>query len=117
MTHPKRTDHIKYRNMFIQVILYIITFGIYGIYWYYVTFNELRVANGKDEGPGCLWTILLLVPIANLFSFWFHSFEYAEFIDERYPGIAMFILWIVFTPVVWFLVQWDLNKAARSQPI
>jgi hypothetical protein len=115
MTGNKRIDHIKYRNMIVQVILYIITLGIYGIYWYYVTFNELRVANGKDEGPGCLWTILLLVPIANLFSFWFHSFEYAEFIDNRYPGIAIFILWIVFAPVVWFLVQWDLNQAARRQ--
>ena len=54
VTGYKRTDHIKYRNMLVQVILSIITLGIYGIYWYYVTFNELWVANGKDEDPGCL---------------------------------------------------------------
>lgn len=111
---PRRTDHIKYRNMFIQVILYIITFGIYGLYWFYVTFNELSTANGKNEGSGCLWTFLLLIPIANLFSWWQHSAEYAEFVDNKYPGIAIFILWIVFTPAVWFLVQSDLNRAARS---
>ena len=27
-----RTDHIKYRNMIMQVILCIVTFGIYAIY-------------------------------------------------------------------------------------
>ena len=53
---PQRVDHIKYRNMFVQVLLFIITFGIYGIYWFYVTFDELNIANGK-ESPGCLWTI------------------------------------------------------------
>jgi hypothetical protein len=115
MSGPRRTGHIKYRNMIVQVLLFIVTLGIYGLYWYYVTYNELRQANGKDDSPGCLWTILLLIPIANLFSYWFHSFEYAEFIHDRYPGIAIFILWIVFAPVVWFLVQWDLNKAALGQ--
>src|SRR5918996_2807835 len=79
--------------------------------------NLQRAMGGqrKRRRPGLFMTILLIVPIANLFSYWFHSFEYAEFIDNRYPGIAIFILWIVFAPVVWFLVQWDLNKAARRQ--
>lgn len=111
---PKRTDHIKYRNMFLQVILYIITLGFYGLYWFYVTFNEMATANGKTEGSGCLWTFLLLIPIASLFSIWKHSEEYGEFVDNKYPGIAIFILWLVFAPAVWFLVQLDLNRAARS---
>jgi hypothetical protein len=42
--------------------------------------------------------------------------EYAEFVDNKYPGIAVFILWILFAPAVWFLVQLDLNRAARSGP-
>jgi hypothetical protein len=110
------TSHIKYRNMFIQVILYVITLGIYGLYWFYVTFNEMSTANGKTEDTGCLWTFLLLIPIASLFSLWKHSMEYAEFVDNKYPGIAVFILWILFAPAVWFLVQLDLNRAARSGP-
>ena len=32
-----RHSHIKYRNMVVQVILFIITLGIYGIYWFYST--------------------------------------------------------------------------------
>lgn len=74
----------------------------------------MTTANGKDEGSGCLWTFLLLIPIADLFAVWRHSMEYAEFVDGKYPGIAIFILWIVFAPVVWFLVQSDLNRAAQG---
>ena len=110
----KRTDHIKYRNMLVQVILVIVTFGIYSIYWFYVTTNELHTANGKGEAGG-LWTILLFIPIANLFSYWHQSMEYAEFVDDKYPGIAIFILWLLFSPVVWFLVQADLNRATRTR--
>ncbi len=112
----RRTSHIKYRNMFMQVILAIITFGIYTIYWYYVTLEELSEANGELEGSGCMWTILYIIPFINLFANWHHSSEYSKFVDNKYPEIAIFILWIVFSPVVWFLVQSDLNRAARRMP-
>ena len=111
---PVRTDHIKYRNMVVQVILTIVTFGIYAIYWYYVTLDELHKANGKAEGAG-MWTFLSIIPFANLFAQWHHSSEYAQFVDNKYPGIAIFILWIVFSPVVWFLVQSDLNRVAARR--
>ncbi len=104
--------HIKHRNLFVQVILYIITLGIYGIYWYHVTLNELHIANGDTEGAGCLWTILLFIPFGGLFAVWHHSSEYAKFVDGKYSGILIFILWLVFSPVVWYLVQTDLNRAA-----
>lgn len=109
-----QTSHIKRRNMVVQILLMIVTLGIYGIYWFHVTLNELHRANGKQEGAG-LWTFLLFVPIGSLFSYWHHSSEYSEFVSQKYPGIAIFILWIVFSPVVWFLVQTDLNKAADQQ--
>jgi len=70
------------------------------------------VANGKEKS-GCLITILLFVPILSLIPYWKHSSEYAGFIDDKYPGIAIFILWLVFGPVAWFMVQADLNRAAK----
>ena len=109
------TDHIKYRNMIVQVLLLIVTLGLYGIYWFHVTLKELHIANGKDEGAG-MWTLLSVIPIANFFAYWPHSFEYAQLNNERYPGIAIFILWLVFAPVVWFLVQSDLNRVALDRP-
>ena len=108
-----RTDHIKYRNMVAQVILAIVTFGIYTIYWYYVTLEELHLANGKPKSAG-LWTLLSVIPIAQYFAQWHHAFEYSEFVGDKYPSIDIFILWIVFSPAVWFLVQSDLNRAATA---
>ena len=109
---PTRTEHIKYRNMVVQVVLAIVTFGIYIIYWYYVTLDELHKANANAEGAG-MWTFLSIIPFVQVFAYWHHSFEYAAFVDNKYPGIAIFILWIVFNPAVWFLVQSDLNQATN----
>ena len=108
---PIRTEQIKYRNMFVQVILAIVTLGIYTIYWYYVTLVELHKANGNAEGAG-MWTFLSIIPFVQYFAYWHHSFEYAEFVDNKYPGIGIFVLWVVLSPAVWFLVQSDLNKSA-----
>ena len=110
---PRRTDHIKYRNMVMQVILTIITLGIYTIYWFHVTLGELYTANDRADEKRWLWTILYIIPIAQFFAYWHQGHEYARFVEEKYPGIAIFILWLVFGPVVWFLVQMDLNRAAR----
>ena len=109
----QQQDHIKHRNMVMQVILFIITLGIYGIYWFYATLKELHQANGNNAGAGG-WTVLAIIPIANLFALWHHSHQYAQFIDGKYPGIAIFILWLVFGPAAWFLVQLDLNRAAKG---
>ena len=111
---PKPTGHIKYRNMAMQVILVIVTLGIYTIYWYYVTLDEIHKANGRPGGAG-LWTLLSVIPIARYFADWHHSDEYSEFVDDKYPAIGIFILWIVFSPAVWFLVQSDLNRAAKRE--
>ena len=111
---PVRTDHIKRRNMWVQVLLAIVTLGIYTIYWFHVTLGELYKANGNEEGSGCLWTILYIIPIVQLFAYWHQSYQYDRFINGKYPGIAIFILWIVFAPAVWFLVQRDLNAAAEA---
>ncbi|PKB71718.1 MAG: hypothetical protein BZY87_04030 [SAR202 cluster bacterium Io17-Chloro-G6] len=108
----KSTDHITYRNMVMQVVLVIVTLGIYTLYWFYVTLDELHKANGKTEGSG-MWTFLSLVPIAQYFAYWHQANEYTEFVNEKYPAIRIFILWIMFSPAVWFLVQSDLNQVAN----
>ncbi len=51
-----KTDQIKKRNMTMQVVLMIITIGIYALYWFYSTLKELHIANGKDEGA-VMWTL------------------------------------------------------------
>jgi hypothetical protein len=107
-------DHIKYRNMLMQVVLMIVTLGFYAVYWYYVTLKGLHTANGK-EASADLWTVLALVPIANLFAYWHYASESVEFVDQKYPAIVLFLAWIIFFPVAWYLVQSELNKAATGE--
>ncbi|HIF44216.1 MAG TPA: DUF4234 domain-containing protein [Dehalococcoidia bacterium] len=106
-----KTDHIKKRNMIMQIFLMVITLGIYAIYWFYSTLNELHIANGNDGGA-LLWTILALIPLLNLFAYWHYSSEFSKFNDGKYPSIVVFVAWVLFSPLVWLLVQIDLNKAA-----
>ena len=99
--------------MMVQVVIFIVTLGLYGIYWFYVTLKEMHIANGKDDGVGG-WTVLAIIPLANLFAWWHYAMEYEQFSNRKYPGIAIFILWVVLSPVVWFLVQSDLNNVASA---
>ena len=94
-----------------QVVLAIITLGIYVLYWFYSTLKELQIANGKDE-RAVMWIIFLFIPILNYFAAWHYASEYAAFNGDKYPALLIFLAWIVFVPIVWFLVQTDLNKAA-----
>jgi len=106
-----KTGQIKKRNMVMQVVLMIVTLGLYAIYWFYSTLKELHTANGKDEGAA-MWTIFLFMPILNYFAAWHYATEYAAFNVDKYPALLIFLAWIVFLPIVWVLVQTDLNKAA-----
>ena len=45
-----KTDHIKRRNMWIQVGLVVVTLGLYQFYWFYVTLKELHIANRAMGG-------------------------------------------------------------------
>ncbi|MBQ10934.1 MAG: hypothetical protein CMJ45_05230 [Planctomyces sp.] len=58
---------IKRRNMLVQILLFIVTLGIYGIYWFYATSKEM-VEYKKLDGSPILWTILLFIPFGSFFS-------------------------------------------------
>jgi hypothetical protein len=105
---------IKYRNMLVQVLLMIVTLGFYAIYWFYQTAWELKaLANDADAEPG-LWTVLLFVPFANFYSYYKYGELYQKASAEDFNRWVLFLLWIVFSPVVWVIVQIDLNKRAKK---
>ena len=105
---------IKRRNIWMQALLIIITLGIYLVYWYYVTAKEMLGSQGQEGSPG-LWTFLLLIPIANLVSFW----KYAGLVDQvtknRYPQWLIFVIWLFVSPLVWLITQIELNKLAPDE--
>lgn len=108
---------IKKRNLLAQVGLMIITFGIYSIYWFYKISEEMKyVGNDADASPG-LWTVLLFIPFANFWSYYKFSQLYQKISADNFNMWLLFVLWIVFAPAVWFIVQTEMNKKADQSLI
>ena len=96
-----------------QILLYVITLGLYAFYWYYVTSTEMVEHKNLDGSPS-LWTVLLFIPLVNLYSYWKHSEAVDALTDGQYNKFLMFVLWIFIAPVVWVLTQLELNKRATT---
>ena len=104
---------IKRRNMGLQVLIMIVTLGIYGVYWFYVTSKEMVEYKRLDGSPG-LWTVLLFIPIVNLYSYWKQGDAVRTLTDGRYPTFLLFVLWLFFSPAAWAITQIELNKLASE---
>ncbi|MEW5702819.1 MAG: DUF4234 domain-containing protein [Candidatus Zixiibacteriota bacterium] len=105
---------VKNRNMVAQVFLMIITLGIYGIYWFYQTACELKfLANDAAASPG-LWTVLMFIPFINLYAVYKYAELFEKVSSEKLNRWIIFILWIVFCPAIWFIVQTELNRRATT---
>jgi hypothetical protein len=105
---------VKRRDMLVQVFLFIITCGIYGVYWFYQTACEMKALAQDDEASPGLWTVLLFIPFANFYAHYKYSDLFEDISEEAMNRWILFILWIVFCPAVWFIVQLDLNKKATG---
>ena len=105
---------IKNRNMWMQVVLFIVTLGIYGIYWYYVTFKEM-LEHQRQQGSPVLWTVLALIPIANLFSAWKYGGLVEGVTNNKYPQWLIFLLFIFIGVAAWLITQIELNKLATQE--
>ena len=104
---------VKRRDMLMQVVIFCLTFGIYGVYWFYQTTVEMKaLAKDPDVSPA-LWTVLLFVPLVNFYAHYKYSELFEDVSEDGLNQWILFILWIVFCPAVWFIVQMDLNKKAE----
>jgi hypothetical protein len=105
---------VKYREMPVQVVLMIVTLGLYSIYWFYQTALELKAITADSDAAPALWTVLLFIPFGAIYSFYKYGEIYEAASDPRMDRWIIFLLWIVFSPAVWFIVQTDLNRRARA---
>ncbi len=104
---------IKRRNMWLQVLLFIVTLGLFSIYWFYVTSKEMVEYKKLNESPA-LWTVLLFLPLVNLYVIYKHGRAVEALTDGSLNRWVIFILWVVFSPAVWFITQTELNKRATE---
>ena len=105
---------IKKRNMAMQVLLMIVTLGIYAIYWFYVTTSEMVEHKGLKGSPA-LWTVFYIFPLIDLYAFYKQGQAVEALTEGSINRWVMLILWVVFSPAVWLITQIELNKRA-SEP-
>ena len=105
---------IKKRNMWLQVLYTILTFGIiYPIYWFHVTNREMSDYKNRND-PTALWTILFIIPFVNWIAYWKQSHLFDDVTNGRYQWPIVFVVWIFFSPGSWFITQYELNRIASG---
>jgi hypothetical protein len=102
----------RHRNPLVVLLLMIVTLGIYGLYWIYISFAEVRAHRGKGTS-GIVGLLLALVPVS-IFLLPSHIGDmYAES-GKTKPITGMTGLWALIPligGIVWlFKVQGRLNE-------
>ena len=92
-----------------QVLFFIITFGLYGIFWWYKTNEQFSEGTNADLDP-TIQTVLFLIPPISLYAIWKFSSAAEDVIGQS--AIVLLLLSMVFPPAFWFLVQSGINDLA-----
>ena len=99
---------IQRRNPVAVVILTIITCGIYGIYWFVKTKDEI---NSLGAEIPTAW--LLIIPIANLYFEYKYAEGFSTFVKKDDNAIMWFLLLFLVGIVTMAIFQVELNKLAE----
>lgn len=102
---------IKYRSLWKQVLLTIVTLGLYPFYWFHVI-NVEMCAYLKREENIFLWTLFFGFPPLCFYSCYKQGELYEQISQGEINRWLLFVLWIVFPPAVWFILQKRMNEIA-----
>ena len=103
---------IKRRNVIMVPILFIITFGIYGLYWFYQTADEMIRHNKQANENPLVWLILARFPSVKRLAVWKHTQAVEQMGEKNVRGGVLFLLWLIFSPAALIWTQSELNKRA-----
>lgn len=93
------------KSLGLQVVLTIVTLGLYPMYWFYSTAKQLDAGTDASLTP-----ILGLIPVVNIVSAWQIS-DAGEAVTDQSKTV-LFLLFIVFGPLSWYWVQSGMNAAS-----
>ena len=106
---------IKQRNPIVVILLTLVTFGIYGLYWFVKTKGEM-----VEMGADIPTAFLIIIPIANIFWYWKYCKGVEKISGGQTSGVLVFLLLIFIMPIGQYMAQAELNKhaggAAPAQP-
>jgi hypothetical protein len=96
---------MKKRSPVAVIILSIITVGIYLIYWFVKTKDEI---NSLGANIPTAW--LLIVPLGNIYWLYRYCDGFSSYIKKDNLGVIWFLVAITILPVLPIIVQVELNK-------
>jgi hypothetical protein len=97
------------RSLGKQVVFAIITLGLYCIYWWHVTNKQLNEGTDAEFNP-TLRTVGLFIPFYNFVVTWRTTHDSEAVTDNG--GVILFLLFLVFGPAAWYLIQSGINETA-----
>jgi cbb3-type cytochrome oxidase subunit 3 len=93
-------------------LLFVVTLGFYGVYWFHQLHKELKTETGGNYNP-TVRTIGLMVPLYNLYVMWQDSQGIEDVLGKSAP--TYFLLMLFLAPVWWYLVQSSINERAAGR--
>ncbi|SDR43613.1 DUF4234 domain-containing protein [Natronobacterium texcoconense] len=98
------------RSTVLAIVLSIVTLGLYLVYWLHQVHKQFAAAKDEEFNP-IVRTIGLFIPIYNLLVMWRTSSD-AEELLPNVSSVVVFLTWIVFFPIMMYLVQSGINEQA-----
>ncbi|MFB6119772.1 MAG: hypothetical protein ABEJ68_01500 [Halobacteriaceae archaeon] len=112
-TTPEITNRTAFEedSLALQVLLTVVTLTLYTVYWWHKVHVQLARGTSADFSPA--WrTVGLFIPLYNFVVMWRTSHDASAVTGK--DGILVFLLFMVFPPAGWFVVQTGINEAARG---
>ncbi len=96
------------RNLWVMLLLYIVTLGFYFFYWLYKTKEEINKIGGKIPT-----IIFAVIPFLNIYFDYRYAQDYVKYIrksDDKGLIILFFLLIFCLPIFAPFIIQYDLNN-------
>jgi hypothetical protein len=106
----------KPRGVGITILLFIVTLGIYGFWWWGYSYAELKRYRGEGLG-GPLGVVFALIPILNIVSFFIlgSEVEAAYRGDGKEPPVTAIWGLLIFIPLVGGIIWlWKVQSALND---
>jgi hypothetical protein len=99
----------KVRGTGLCIFLFLITFGIYGLFWYYGTHEEMKRHTGRGVGGGIAFVIAFFVGFVSPFLSSSEVGQLYSTTGRKPPVTGITGLWatlgilILIGPIIWFV--------------
>lgn len=110
-SHSKPRVHLEYRNIAVQIILCLVTCGIYSWYWQYKITEDCNTLSPNGEISSGGMAVLLTIVTCGLYGlYWAYQMGKKVSPDKDDKSVLYLILYLFAGIITYALLQSELNK-------